>query len=241
MKSIAIVGSNLIGLLSADILSSKNNVTIIDSELELGFPASFPGSCIDKDVISNILGDQDKNNLFMYNKDNTYNFRSEWFTKLLTHKLAKKDIEIYNRTRIISVEELDRKLSINTSGNASLSEDVKFDIIIDFSNISYTTFGNSTHNCSIKSPNLIQPNIKTKQFFVGICLKKDAILLDNFEIYIERSDDLVEIWYNLPEKQFPKQGWIESKIVNSYYDSRLMILDDYYKISNEIASEVNNI
>ena len=60
MKSIAIVGSNLIGLLSADILSSKNNVTIIDSELELGFPASFPGSCIDKEVISNILGDQDK-------------------------------------------------------------------------------------------------------------------------------------------------------------------------------------
>ena len=38
-----------------------------------------------------------------------------------------------------------------------------------------------------------------------------------------------------------KQGWIESKIVNSYYDSRLMLLDDYYKISNEIASEVNSI
>ena len=56
-----------------------------------------------------------------------------------------------------------------------------------------------------------------------------------------KGDDLVEIWYNLPQKQFPKQGWIESKIVNSYYDSRLMLLDDYYKISNEIASEVNNI
>ena len=66
MKSIAIVGSNLIGLISADILSSKNNVTIIDSELELGFPASFPGSCIDKEVISNILGDQDKHNLFIF-------------------------------------------------------------------------------------------------------------------------------------------------------------------------------
>ena len=122
MKSIAIVGSNLIGLLSADILSSKNKVTIIDSELELGFPASFPGSCIDKDVISSILGDQDRHNLFMYNKDNTYNFRSEWFTKLLTHKIAKKDIEIYNRTRVVSIEELDKKLSINTNGNASLSD-----------------------------------------------------------------------------------------------------------------------
>ena len=161
--------------------------------------------------------------------------------QIINPQTCKKDIEIYNRTRIISVEELDKKLSINTNGNASLSEDVRFDIIIEFSNISYTTFGNSTHNCSIESPNLIQPNIKTKQFFVGICLKKDAILLDNFEIYIERNDDLVEIWYNLSEKQFPKQGWIESKIVKSYYDSRLMLLDDYYKISNEIASEVNNI
>ena len=103
----------------------------------------------------------------MYNKDNTYNFRSEWFTKLLTHKIAKKDIEIYNRTRIVKkVEELDKKLSINTNGNASLSEDVRFDIIIDFSNISYTTFGNSTHNCSIESPNLIQPKIKSNNFLL---------------------------------------------------------------------------
>ena len=73
MKSIAIVGSNLIGLISADILSSKNNVTIIDSELELDSQLVFQGSCIDKEVISNILGDQDKHNPIHSNKDNTYN------------------------------------------------------------------------------------------------------------------------------------------------------------------------
>ena len=50
MKSIGIIGSNLVGLLFADILSGNNQITIIDSELELGFPASFPGTSNDLDL-----------------------------------------------------------------------------------------------------------------------------------------------------------------------------------------------
>ena len=54
MKSIGIIGSNLVGLLCADILSSNNQITIIDSELELGFPASFPGTSNDLDILSKL-------------------------------------------------------------------------------------------------------------------------------------------------------------------------------------------
>ena len=76
MKSIGIIGSNLIGLLCADILSSNNQITIIDSELELGFPASFPGTSNDLDILENILQNQDQHNLFKLIKNNTINFRT---------------------------------------------------------------------------------------------------------------------------------------------------------------------
>ena len=44
MNSITIIGSNLIGLLCADILSEDNEVTIIESDLELVFPANYQGT-----------------------------------------------------------------------------------------------------------------------------------------------------------------------------------------------------
>ena len=43
MNSIVIAGSSLVGLLCADILSKNNSVTIIESDLEIGFPTNFPG------------------------------------------------------------------------------------------------------------------------------------------------------------------------------------------------------
>ena len=88
MNSIVIIGSNLIGMLCADILSKNNNVTIIEPDLELGFPSSFPGRSKNETTISDILVDQSNNNLFLMKDDDFTNFRSEWFSKLLTHKLA---------------------------------------------------------------------------------------------------------------------------------------------------------
>ena len=43
MSSITITGGGLIGLFCADILSSNHDVTIIEINAEIGFPANFPG------------------------------------------------------------------------------------------------------------------------------------------------------------------------------------------------------
>ena len=103
MNSIAIIGSNLIGLLCADILSEDNEVTIIESDLELGFPANFPGTSKNEKLIPLILQNQDTKNLFILNENGYTNFRSEWFSKLLTHKLAKNNVKILNRTRVSKI------------------------------------------------------------------------------------------------------------------------------------------
>ena len=76
MNSIVIAGSSLVGLLCADILSKNNSVTIIESDLEIGFPANFPGRSKNRLTIENILLNQNLQNLFIKESDKYVNFRS---------------------------------------------------------------------------------------------------------------------------------------------------------------------
>ena len=54
---------------------------------------------------------------------------------------------------------------------------------------------------------------------------------------IDRSDDLVEVWYQLGNEMEPNQGWIESKTVGAYFKSQLMLLEDYYSKAEEIVNK----
>ena len=238
MNSIAIIGSNLIGLLCADILSKENSVTIIESDLELGFPANYPGTSKNEKLISTILQNQDIQNLFILNENGYTNFRSEWFSKLLTHKLAKNNVKISNRTRVSKIKEVNGLLEIYTKGSELDSNKIICNKILDFSHLSYNTIGNKNHSYELSSKNLLKPKISTKSFFVGICLIKDVKNLTNHEILIPRNDGLAEVWYQKNLQEFPPQGWIESKIVNSYFNSKLMFLEEYYSKAKEIIENM---
>ena len=60
----------------------------------------------------------------------------------------------------------------------------------------------------------------------------------NFETKNHRNDNLVEIWFESGKQQQPKQGWIESKIVNAYYNNKLMLLEDYHLKAIEITKNL---
>ena len=238
MNSIVIIGSNLVGLLTADILSKNNSVIIIEPDLELGFPANYPGRAESNQTIDDILSREDKNNLFLLEIEGFTNFRSEWFSKLLTHKLAKNNVEIKNRSRISSITETEDLLKISIKGSDNNQKKILCNTVIDFSKSSFSIIGNSQHEYDNDSVNIIKPQIKTKQHFVGICLLKDSQGLVNFETKIQRNDGLVEIWFEFGKQQPPNQGWIESKIVDAYFDSELMLLEDYYSKAQEIVKQM---
>ena len=238
MKSIVIIGSNLIGMLCADILSKNNNVTIIEPDLELGFPSSFPGRSKNETTISEILVNQSHTNLFLMKEYDFTNFRSEWFSKLLTHKLAKSDVVIKNRSRVSSINEYGDLLKISIQGSDNNQKNILCNTVIDLSKSSLTIIGNSQHQYDINSPNIIKPEIKTKQYFVGICILKDSQELTNYDTKIQRNDGLVEIWFEFGKEQQPNQGWIESKIVDAYFESKLMLLEDYYSKAQEIIKQM---
>ena len=76
MSSITITGGGLIGLFCADILSSNHDVTIIEINAEIGFPANFPGIINQSNNISKLLDSEQLLNLYIYENGNNINF---WF------------------------------------------------------------------------------------------------------------------------------------------------------------------
>ena len=236
MSSITITGGGLIGLFCADILSSKHSVTIIEINAEIGFPANFPGIIHQNQNLSKILDSEELSNLYIFDNGNKINFRTEWFVKLLSHKLAKSKVDIIHRTRIESITPNKNRLKLQLKGSESNLKIFYTDKLIDFSETLLPGPKGQIHTIDISLDQIIKPEIPTKHFFVGTCLRNNLANLHESKLVIERSDGLAEVWYELGEKETPKQGWIESKNLNAYYDSKIMLVDDYYKKAQQIIN-----
>ena len=234
MSSITITGGGLIGLFCADILSSNHDVTIIEINAEIGFPANFPGIINQSNSISKMLDSEELSNLYIFDNGNKINFRTEWFVKLLSHKLAKNKVDIIHRTRIESTSIVKEQLNLELKGSDSNKKHLITDKLVNFSESLILGPKGQIHTIDDSLDQIINPKIPTKQFFVGTCLRSNVSNLDKSKLVIERSDGLAEVWYELSEKQTPKQGWIESKTLNAYYNSKIMIVDEYYQKAQQI-------
>ena len=234
MSSITITGGGLIGLFCADILSSKHNVTIVEINAEIGFPANFPGIINQSNNISKLLDSEELSNLYVFDNGKKMNFRTEWFVKLLSHKLAKNKVDIIHRTRIESTSIIKNQLNLQLKGSESNRNNIITHKLIDFTESLIPGPKGQRHTINGNLDQIIKPKIPTKKFFVGTCLRNDLSNLNNSKLIIERSDGLAEVWYELGENETPKQGWIESKTLNAYYNSKIMTVDDYYKKAQQI-------
>tara|TARA_B100001250_G_C19815358_1_gene798016 strand:- start:1283 stop:2008 length:726 start_codon:yes stop_codon:yes gene_type:complete len=239
MKSITIISGSLIGLLSAEILSKKYNVTIIEINQELGFPSNFPGMANKLETINDLLESKDISKLNIFQSENLISFRTEWFSKLLTHKLARNGVNIFHRTRIDNVSINENKILLNLKGSNFLNKTHYTDYILDTSDTSTLGPLNSTHTDFLLKSKLYHiPKLTTKQYFVGTCLRKDSIKLNNYELKLERSDGLVELWYYNTNEEFPNHGWIESKSINVFYNSKIMNLEEHISETQKIIKKL---
>ena len=90
---IVIIGGNLFSLLCADLLSKNHKIMVLEINPEPGFPTNFLGYAYKKETLETILESKTLN-LNIKQKENLICFRSEWFMKLLCHKLAKNGVKI---------------------------------------------------------------------------------------------------------------------------------------------------
>ena len=238
MASITIAGGGLIGLFCADILSKDHNVVIIEINAEIGFPANFPGIISDKLNLERILDTNNLSKIYQYKENNHVNFRTEWFVKLLCYKLTKNNVVIHHRTKIEKLSISNDRINLILKGTELKNQLYETDYLIDLSSSSIMGPSNQNHNITIISNRIIKPQIITKEFFVGTCLLNDNDKSTPFELLVQRSDGLVEIWYQYGNQLMPSKGWIESKILNAYFNKKIMIVDDYY---NKAKSIINSM
>tara|TARA_B100001113_G_C20971454_1_gene561998 strand:+ start:55 stop:780 length:726 start_codon:yes stop_codon:yes gene_type:complete len=236
MASITISGGGLIGLFCADLLSSEHEITIIEVNAEIGFPANFPGTISNKKKIIEILESNNLSNLYILENNNQFNFRTEWFVKLLSYKLTRNKVDIIHRTRIEKTIPIDNKLKLILKGTELKNQTHITDYLIDFSQSSLPGPSNKNHIIIENTSRIIKPIIKTKEYFVGTCLINAAKNLTQTDLLLERSDGLVEVWYEQGKQKIPKKGWIESKNLNAYFNSKIMIVNDYLAKAQEIIN-----
>ena len=224
MSSITITGGGLIGLFCADILSSKHNVTIVEINAEIGFPANFPGIINQSNNISEILDSEDLSNLYIFDNGNEINFRTEWFVKLLSHKLAKNKVDIIHRTRIESTLINKNQLNLQLKGSESNKNNLITDKLIDFSESLITGPKGQKHTINDSLDQIIKPKIPTKQFFVGTCLRNNLSNLNKSNLIIERSDGLAEVWYEFGEKEIPQP----QDVAKSFFGVKINLLSKIF-------------
>jgi hypothetical protein len=143
-------------------------------------------------------------------------------------------VDIIHRTRIESTSINKKQLNLELKGSDSNKKYLITDKLLNFSDSLILGPKGQIHTIDDSLDQIINPKIPTKQFFVGTCLRNNVSNLNNSKLVIERSDGLAEVWYEIGEKQTPKQGWIESKTLNAYYNSKIMIVDEYYQKAQQI-------
>lgn len=231
---IVIIGGNLFSLLCADLLSKNHKIMVLEINPEPGFPTNFLGYAYKKETLETILESKTLN-LNIKQKENLICFRSEWFMKLLCHKLAKKGVKILNRCRVLNYEYID-KFNINTSIDNNLKEYITADLILDFTSISYPGPGNNKHKVSDNNKKIhIYRNDKIKQYFVGTCLLGHN--MQDYLLCLDRNDNLSELIYESKPVNDPENGWIEAKNVLLIENYNIASLDYYYSQSKQYIEQ----
>lgn len=232
---ITIIGGNLFSLLCADILSKNHNIHVLEINPEPGFPTNFLGYAYKKETLDDLL-EFNNLNLNIKQQDDLICFRSEWFIKLLCHKLAKKGIKILNRCRVLGFEYMD-KIEIKTSLDDNLKTNITADLILDFTSISYPGPGNNKHKIDTNAGEKIHVynNKKTKEYFVGTCLSNHN--MEDYLLCLERNDRLSELVYESKPIQDPESGWIETKTISLIENFDIASLDFYYSQSQKYIDD----
>ena len=114
---VVLVGGTAEALVLAHVLSDQHTVSIIEIEAELGLPVQFPGRIVEKSMLQRYFTDEQISYLMLKSNDDGWGCRWDWIVKHLAANVARKGVQCFTRTRVLSCTSTDAGMVINLTNN----------------------------------------------------------------------------------------------------------------------------
>ena len=114
---VVLVGGTAEALVLAHVLSDRHTVSIVEIEAELGLPVQFPGRVVDKSMLQRYFTDEQISYLMLKSNDDGWGCRWDWVVKHLAANVARKGVQCFTRTRVLSCTSTDAGMVMNLTNN----------------------------------------------------------------------------------------------------------------------------
>ena len=206
---IVLVGGTAEALLLSYHLVSEHTVSIVELEAELGLPVQYPGRVIDRDFLSDYFTDDQISFLMLHPNPDGWGCRWDWIVKHLAANVARRGVQCYTRTRILSCTSTEAGTVVNLSGGErDLPSHLYADRVIAMRPLESAGPGKRHHQWT---PNLPEqfPETKLRTWFGGSVLPTDAQTAPFPDLRLKRADDITELWWSTPPSWTPSHGYFE--------------------------------
>jgi len=198
--------------------------------MELGMPTNDIGLLHDHKILSHFM---DESKLNYANHDNN-GIRSEWVAKFYAHYLTSIGVNIFTRSKI---QKSNDGIELISTGNMEkiVLEKSK---IIDLRQISGDIrMGEPHESASLEIHSPIDYSNYIERQGAIISSKEE---FENLDIDITRSDGTREIWWKIPIKIQPKNGFLERMTNFGPKDVENNSIDHLFRLANQIFEEFSN-
>ena len=233
---VVLVGGTAEALVLSHHLATEHTVSIVELEAELGLPVQFPGRVVDRSLLSDYFTDEQISFLMLRENVDGWGCRWDWIVKHLAANAARKGVQCYTRTRILSCTTTEAGTVIHLSSNErDLPSHLFADRVIAMHPVEPSGPGRRRHQWSPHSPERF-PETTHITWFGGSVLPSDATRAPDPTLTLERGDDMTEVWWSSPPTWTPLHGFIEQCCLQLPSDVDLLSFDGVVSRVREYAN-----
>ena len=209
--NVCIIGGTLEALLLAMHYQEKGTVSIFEIDAELGLPISHPGRVLNPSLFNEYFSPQQIEFLKLSSNPDGWGCRWEWVMKHMTSVAASKGVNIYPRTRVLSMEQLHDCIRVITTNNER-HQPTEFDADLIISTHEESTKPGRLQHVLDESLTISFKEQEHIPWFGGtlLTLHHPYPSMPKPALTLSRSDGQTEVWWKGECPWIPPAGYLET-------------------------------
>ena len=209
--NVCIIGGTLEALLLAIHYQKKGIVSIFEIDAELGLPIAHPGRVLDPTLLDEYLTQDQIEFLKLSPNPDGWGCRWEWVMKHMTTVAASMGVNIYPRTRVLSMRQHGETTRVSTTKNER-HQPIEFDADLIISTRETSRKPGRLQHVVDESLVISFTNQEYVQWFGGTLLTLHHPLssMPTPALTLSRSDGQTEVWWQGECPWTPPTGYLET-------------------------------